>query len=300
MVKKHVLLAITIACLVSFNSHSQTISTGTYKLYYTEFKNYTKHEEFFYLKIDRDHSFEIVTPYVLNEFPLADCTKTQNTFKGKVEQNNDWIVFNFLDDGELPGGTPYFGPPQLEIKIRRANNTSAEYFYGTISVMCVIRSFYFRFEPIKAMPLDLGFPSSTTKLLKTYVDFGIEISRRIKSDDSGLDHIYNNIIGKRYKIGIHDLDTYWFTVAFYNRHEAEVFFESKEEGMLQSTDRQQYYVYYNHDGTLEIAFRHCMPTEWGYYILTEPVFEHQEIRAAFYYMYYGGDIPRSGIAAGTE
>jgi len=69
----------------------------------------------------------------------------------------------------------------------------------------------------------------------------------------------------------------------------------KENGIIQSTGKRKYYLYYNHDNILELSFKHCLLTEWGYFILMEPIFTSQEISCTSYFIYYGGDIPRSEI-----
>jgi hypothetical protein len=295
MDKKKLLLFLLLICILSYNSYSQMIKDGIYKLYYTEFKSYTENEEFFYLKIEKDKSFKIITPYILSEFPLQNDEKVQNIFKGILEVNKDSISFIFLNDGILPSGTPYFGPPKLELKINKNIDRNTEYYNGIISVMYVKKFFYFKFESIKNMPLNLCLGYKTTKLLKTYLEFDTEILRRIKITNERMDEIYNKIIGNNYKIDIDKNNGYWFKVLFHNKEEAEIFFESKEYGIIASTGNCKYYLFYDHDNFLELAFMHCYPQEPGYFILTGLSIQNNKINYTARFIYYGGNIPRSKI-----
>jgi hypothetical protein len=291
--KKQFLLIVILTCMVLCTSYAQIIRSGTFKLYYREFRNNNEDEEFFYLKIENDNSFKLITPYVFSELPLPDGQKIQDTFNGILEVNKESIVFSFLNDGSLPYSTPYFGPPKLEVRINKIIEKDTEYYHGTISVMHVIKPFYFRLESIPSMPLQIGLGYRETKLLKTYLEFDQEIARRIKKENVGIDKIYSKIIGNSYKIDIHKNHAYWFTITFCDKKEAKIFFVSKEDGIMESTGRCKYYLYYNHDDVLEMAFRHCLPTEWGYVILGEPIFTNQEIGYSGYFIYYGGNIPSS-------
>jgi hypothetical protein len=292
MNKASLLSALILLCISSL-LNAQIIKAGSYKLYYTEFKNNNENEEFFYLDIEENNTFKIITPYSLSEFPLPDGQNLQHTFTGMLEENDDSIVFHFLNDGTLPHSTPYFGPPKLEIRINKRINENTEYYNGTISVMHVVKPFYFRFEKKSSIPLRIGLDFNTTQLLKTYLEFTQEISRRIKKENRVMDEIYNNIIGNSYKIDIDKNDSAWFTIIFHNKNEAEILFETKQDGVFQSTGRCTYYLYYNHDNVLELAIPHCIPTESGYVIVTEPIFNNQIIKYTGFFIYYNGSIPSS-------
>lgn len=85
MNKKHIICTILLVCIVAFNSYSQVTPAGVYKLYYTEFKSNNEIEEFFYLRMKQDNSFEIITPYTFSETPFTDDQRPQDTFAGRVE-----------------------------------------------------------------------------------------------------------------------------------------------------------------------------------------------------------------------